>query len=506
MDELIKLTKFLEKYDLKQADIIGSKHSESRYNEFYTLIKLGTIKSDNEAAQVFYGKKATGKSQAYRKMKRIFRERLIDTLFFINLNHRDFTEIESATMAIQKEWAAINIIFAKSDTNLAVGLAEELLPKALKYELTEIVVYITDRLKEGYGNQIGDIKKYTYYKILQKEQMLIWQAEIKAKDLFQQLRLETIRSAADMPHLAKIAEAGMKDLEHSLSKYKTFRLVSYGYFCKLAQFTASHKYDGALKVIDEAISILEQKPYNAQRVINIFLNQRIVCYMRMKDFEKGKLAALDVLALQPEGSIGWFKTLEYFTTIAFQTLNYDEAYTLYRRATENKGVNDLVNRNAEIWKLYKGYLFFFAGEGKIAKVTQQSPEFKDFKLSKFINDLVILGKDLEGMRISVLIIEAAIQLKEQKFGPLIDTVEALTKYRQRHLAKTHALYRYNLFIKMIGQLSREGFVRQSVKRATEVPYREMRKVPIFIDNNGLLTEIVPLEFMWEYILSVLKDK
>jgi hypothetical protein len=138
-------------------------------------------------------------------------------------------------------------------------------------------------------------------------------------------------------------------------------------------------------------------------------------------------------------------------------------------------------------------------------VTQQSSEFKDFKLSRLINDLVVFGKDLEGMRMSVLIIEAAIQLRDQRYGPLIDTVEALNKYRQRHLAKSHALYRYNLFIKMIGQLSRAGFVKRLVKRATEVHYRDLKQVPMFIDNNGLLTEIVPLEYMWEYIISLLKD-
>jgi hypothetical protein len=488
------------------VDTIGSKHSESRYNQFYTLIKSEKIASDNDAAKLFYGAKATDKNQAYRQMKRTFRERLINTLFFIDLQHPDFTELESATMAIQKEWAAINIIFAKGDTGLALKFAEDLLPTALKYELTEIVVYITDRLKEGYGNQIGDRKKYIYYKTLQKQQMLIWQAEITAKDLFQELRLETIKSAADMPHIAKIAQEGMRDLEPVLADYKTFRLVSYGYFSKLAQFTAAHQYHTALKVADEAIQILEQKPYNAQRVINIFLNQKIVCYMRLKDFNKGKMMAAKVLKLQPEGSLGWFKTLEYTTTIAFQTGNYDEAYTLHAMATSNEGVVQLVNRNAEIWKLYKAYLFFFAGQGKIDKVTLQSDVFKDFKLSKLINDLVVLEKDLEGMRMSVLIIEAAIQLRDQRYGPLIDTVEALNKYRQRHLAKTHALYRYNLFVKMIGQLSRAGFVKRLVIKATDVIYRDMKEVPMYIDNNGLLTEIVPLEFMWEHILSLLKDR
>jgi hypothetical protein len=59
---------------------------------------------------------------------------------------------------------------------------------------------------------------------------------------------------------------------------------------------------------------------------------------------------------------------------------------------------------------------------------------------------------------------------------------------------------------MLGQLSRAGFVRRLVKKATEAAYRDLKSVPMFIDNNGLLTEIVPLEFMWEHILSLLKDR
>jgi hypothetical protein len=506
MEELIQLSNFLDKYDLKQVDIIGSKHSESRYNEFYTLLKTEKIKSDTEAAKHFYGAKATDKNQAYRQMKSIFRDRLINTLFFIDLNNPQFSDLETATMTIQKEWAALNILFAKSDLSLWIKLAEDLLPTALKYDLTEIVVYITDRLKEVYGNQIGDIKRYTYYKRLQKEQMEIWQAEIKAKDLYQELRLETIKSSADKPYIAIMAKKGTAELEPMLKKYKTYRLVSYYYFSKLAQFTTIHDYNRASLLADEAINILKQKPFNAQGVINIFLNQKLVCYIRLKDFEKGKIAAMEVLNLQPVGSIGWFKTLEYSTTMAFQTGNYEEAYSLYCIATENPSVKQLLNRNAEIWQLYRAFLFFFAGQGKIDKVTVKSKEFDGFKLTKVINDLAVFGKDLEGMRASVLIIEAAIHLREERFGPMIDTVEALNKYRQRHLAKSHALYRYNLFIKMLGQLSRAGFVKRLVKKATEVPYRDLKQVPIFIDNNGLLTEIIPLEDMWEYILTLLKDK
>ena len=219
MEELIKITQILNGYRIGKVDIIGNEDSESRHTEFFELLKTGKFKNDTEAAQYFYGKKATERSLAYRRFKSRFRERLINTLFFIDVTHPDFNDLESATMNIQKEWAAINILFAKGDLRLPVLLAERLLPTAIKFELTEIVVYITDRLKNSYGGQIGNIKKYTYYKWLQKEQMTIWQAEIQAKDLYQELRMHFIKSTAHKPFVARIAQQGLEELQPACDKY-----------------------------------------------------------------------------------------------------------------------------------------------------------------------------------------------------------------------------------------------------------------------------------------------
>ena len=383
-------------------------------------------------------------------------------------------------------------------------LAEDLLPMALKYELTEIVVYITDRLKEAYGTQLDDRKKYIYYKTLQKEQMEIWQAEIKAKELFQEMRIDFIKSAESKPQLSDVAKMGLKELEPALLKYRTFRLVIYAYVVRMGEYTTLYDYKPALKIADTAIRILKDKPFNAQRAINIFLNQKLVCHIYLKEFDKAKAVAKELLPLQVEGSLGWFKTLEYATLLAFHTQNYEEAYQIYIQARASDKFGSLQLRHLEIWHLFRAYLYFLVSNNQIKKVTLKSEEFVDFRLTKFINDVTVFGRDSSGMKISVLIIEVALTLVSQNYGKMIDASDALEKYRQRHVSKDHALYRHNIMIKMIEKIPRCAFGKVQVKKVTEVLYRNMKQVPMQTDGQSTQSEIIPFEEMWDFIVDTLK--
>ena len=505
MEELIKISEILDGYRIRQVDIIGNDESESRYTEFFKVLKDGKIKNDQEAAQYLYGDTASDKSFAYRDFKSTFRERLINTLFFIDMHHPSFNDLETATMNIQKEWAAINILFAKGDLQLPTMLAERLLTTAIKYELTEIVVYITDRLKNSYGGQIGDIKKYTYYKRLQKEQMNIWQAEIQAKDLYQELRMHFIKSTAYKPNVAKIAKRGLDELQPALEKYKTLRLIYYVYIAKIGQYTTVNDYKKAAELCDEAIQAFAKKPYQAPRLMNSFLNQKLVCHIQLKEYDKGQTMVAKLMSTQIEGGLSWFKTLEYATLLAFHTKNYANAYDFYNQARSHKGFKTLKLRHLEIWYLFGGYLYFLIARGKVTNVTIKGSVLEDFKMPRFLNDVAILARDTTGMHISVLSIQIAVQLLEGKFGKMIDNIDALTRYRQRHLSKSHALYRHNIFIKMVNQIPRSGFSQKEVKKITEVPLRNMRAIPIQTDGQTLQTEIIPLEDFWELLIEMLKN-
>jgi hypothetical protein len=369
-----------------------------------------------------------------------------------------------------------------------------------------VVVYITDRLKNSYGGQIGDSKKYAYYKRLQKEHMTIWQAEIQAKELYQDLRMHYIKSNAYKPYVSEIAKEGLKELQPALEKYQTSRLIFFAYVAKLAQYTSINDFKTASALADEAIAVFRKKPYDAERLIHSFFNQKLICHIQLKEYEKGQAVIAETLSVHVEGSLSWFKTLEHASILAFHTKKYEEAYNLYQQAKAHPQFMTLELRNLEIWHLYKAYLYFLIAAGKVGGLTVKSAELDDFRMGRFVNDVTIFGRDSAGMNISVLIVQLAVNLLEGKFGKVIDSIDALTKFRQRHVSKANVLYRHNLFIKMVSKIPRSGFARQAAKKLTEVPYRHLKNAPIMTDGQSFQSEIIPLEDMWEILVNMLKNE
>lgn len=71
---LRQIAEHLDKYKMKQINIIGNDGDNSRFTEFYNLLHEGKLKDDNEAARHFYGPKATTKTPKYRKFKSLFKD------------------------------------------------------------------------------------------------------------------------------------------------------------------------------------------------------------------------------------------------------------------------------------------------------------------------------------------------------------------------------------------------------------------------------------------------
>ena len=510
MKELIKIAKLLDGYKLRQVDIIDNMDSNSRYTQFYKLLKTGKIKTDNDALHHFYANDTEDKQDAYRRFKSQFKQRLLNMLFFIDTRHPHFSDLETATMNIQKEWAAINILFAKDDLELPVFLSEKLLINAIKYELSEIVVYITDRLKNSYGGQIGNFKRYQYHKGLQAKYMEIWQGEIKAKELYQELRMEFIKSNSYKPYLSDVAKEGLAELQPYLDKYNTIRLIYYGYAVKLGQYTTVNDFETSLNLCIEALAVLKSKSFNAERLVASFLNQKLICHIQLKQYSQGRLLLEEVIKLQNIGTRGWFKTLEHSMILAFYTANYGEALAIYTQVRGQKEFNDLKLQHLEIWYLFGAYLYLLISADEIQGKTLLNTELKSFKLTRFLNDVPTFNLDKTGRNVSVLIIQIALMLSENMMDDIIERIEAVNKYRVRHIAKTSNLYRNNVFIKMISHMPVNQFMRKPTSKQVEQKLKILVKETVPVINDGTertemyQSEVIPLEDLWTIMMQYLK--
>ncbi len=508
MKELSRIVQLIDKNKPRKIELLSDGAAKSKYAQLYRLIKEGRITTDEEAAAHFYQDPKAVSQSAYRQLKSRFKERLMNTLFFLEKDNSEASDLHNATLYVHKEWAAINIIYAKGDFNLASKLAEDLLSYAIKYEVTETVIYIADRLRQGYGTQIANRIRYDELKKVQDKYMELWRLEILARETFHAIRMDYIKSSATQTDSIEKGAHGTTLLMPLLNNDSTYQFITYTYAVMLAQFDNSPEdLQASVVLCDEAIALLSQKPFNPKKQITTFMNQKIACYARLKEQTAGEDVAKETMSLQTEGSFSWFKTLEYQAFLAFNTKDYLKAFNICQTAQNHKSFKSLTLQHAEIWRLFGAYLHFLAIGKKINK--EEIKESK-FKATKFVNDIPTFNKDKEGMNVPALIAQIAILIAEKNHDAIPDRLEALDRYRQRYIKKTDASYRNYWFIKMLQEIPKGYYKRISVKARTEGMLASLTAVPrtnegknAKNDGKDAESEVIPLEDLWAILLEVM---
>jgi hypothetical protein len=501
MKELLQIVQIIDQNKPRKIEVLGNEDADSNHAQLYALLRDGKISTDEEAARHFYGAANATLNSAYRQFKSRFKERLINTLFFLDTDNSEATDLQNATLYIQREWAAINIIYTKGNFHLAAKLAEDLLPYAIKYELTEIVIYIADRLRQGYGTQIANRNRYIELKKLQDAYMELWRLEILAREMFHEIRMGYIKSSAVQEDSVEKARKSWATLQPLLATYSSYQFIVYAYAIALAQYTNSAKdLQKTIDICDEAIGLLSKKGFNPKIQLSVFMNQKIRCYTQLKEQKAGEEVVKEVLSLQEEGSSGWFKTLEYQTLLALNTKNYQAAFEIWKGVQTHKSFKKLQLQHYEIWQLLSAYLHFLAKSGKI---DADSMKQSNYRASKFVNDIPTFSMDKEGMNVPSLIIQIAILIAEKKYTSIPDRLEALNKYWRRHIRKTDENYRSYCFIKMLHELPKAHYKRVGVEARTKGMLRDLTAVPLAFETQDSKHEVLPLEDLWAILLSLM---
>jgi len=137
LDTLTALIGLLSKQKLKQIEIIteGVKLSP-KTKLLYEGILNNQFKDDDDASQKIYGSNSSNSS--YKKLKYRLTQRLINTLFFIDIQGYSKSEYQKALSRNLKNWAAAKILMEKSLLNNAILLFEQILKTSIKFDQLEL--------------------------------------------------------------------------------------------------------------------------------------------------------------------------------------------------------------------------------------------------------------------------------------------------------------------------------------------------------------------------------
>jgi hypothetical protein len=503
MNSITQMTRLLEGYKLAKIDIIDNNDSTSRFTEFYHLIKNDTLTSDEAAAIHFYPE-AEGREANYRKFKSSFKERLINTVLFLDTDNKKASEHQNAVTEAEKSWAAAIILYNRGSFIAALELSEKLLKHCMYYELTELVVQITDKLKHMYGTITGDFSRYSYLQEVHWQHVGFYMNELKAKDLFQTIRMPYVKSAAYKSEMYEIADEAVKELEPLRSSCSTYMFMSFWYYINLAKYETIFDHKNAIKVCEEGIAHFRQKPYYATAPLIVLINHKLISQIQLRYYEAAKITAEEALALHVEGTHNWYKTLEQHMMLAFHTREYTKAYSIYQTALKHRDFKFLKAGNLEIWLLYEAYLCFIIKIGKIQGVSFEASTLKNFKLSKFLNNIAQFSVDKKGMNIPMLIIQYALQLTEKDRGQLIDRLDAMEQYVKRHIKTDETAQRSHSFLKLLLELSKVHYSKKLILPKAKTLMKEIESTPFDLMEQGDRIEILPFEYLWEEIQPFLR--
>lgn len=503
---LRQIAEHLSRYKMKQINIIGNDGDNSRFTEFYDLLHEGKLKDDDAAARHFYGPKANAKTPKYRKFKSLFKERLLNIVFFIDSSNQTLGDRQKAGITLMREWSAVNMLLGRNLSYASLEIGERLIEEALKFDFFDIALDLSVKIKSIYALQVGDKKKYEYYNDIFKKCSEIVRLEHRSRELFEKIRINYVKSARFQPEQAEAAQIAYEELKPYMDVHDSYGLHFHGRALEQMQYACKNNYPNLLSTAQSTIDFFRKKPFECRGPLASGLQTKLMCCIALRKYEEGEQAAIESFKMSDEGSVNWFKSLELQLMLYLHTGRYKEAFGVYDSVRKHSGKPYLQQTYQEMWLLIEAYLYFLISRGFVAPLSIKTADLGKFKLQKFLNEVEIFTHDKAGLNIPTLIVQIILLVSEGQHDLIHDYLERLIKYRQRYVSKNSSSYRSNEFIKVLEKLPLVHFHAKRFESETKDYITNIKSVKVNVFEDGFRLEMVPYDIVWELMLEVLSKR
>lgn len=503
MKNLRQLVEIVTRKRLRKIEILNDitrGRSENNYYKLYRGIKEGNFESDEDAARSILDTDPSDKK--YLMLKSRFKRRLFNSLFFL-----DETKYKSKFFKYYYECYrnlfVAKILRAHGARDFAIDLFSRTLTIAKKYQFTYIVIECYNELRYNSSLEGSEKKLYEYdddlryYEKLQK-------TENQAQAMWEKLTFKFAKSSAQDKETMRTAGFYADYLDSLRNDFNSFHINYIYYRIKTRYFQLSQKYHEAINQCDEGIKDLTRFPHLFDKLkLADFYAVKIISYLHLRDFEKGRDIAEECLNIFPVGSNNWLFFQEIYFLLAMHTRNYLEAQKIFNNVVNHRRFQEIPANRREKWKIFEAYLIYalktYFEDGK-----EDDSALGNFRINKFMNEVPIYTKDKKGFNISIIIAQVLFYLHKGNYTNIIDRMGALKQYSNRYLRKDEN-YRSNLFIKMLQIMEKEDFDFERTKKLSDKYYQKLVSTQMEFSNNSQTLEIIPFEMLWKSALDQIKE-
>lgn len=499
-DVLKDLVQTVTRNKIKNIEVLGNSGQEkSRVELLYDGISSGKFKSEEDAVRFFF-KNSDTKDPNYRKLKNKLIRQLVNTAFFVDVNQPAFNERAKAYFTAYRDFAAAVVLMTRGASKAGIYMFQLVLEQALKYEFTDLVADVSRMLRREYARGAGDFEKNQQYTLLHRKYEEKRRYEMLALDYHETLVSYYITKRSPNEEIHKQATIYFDELLKIVDTVNTSAFYSNMYKIGLIKYSSINDVNSAIKLCDEALSILMPRKNSNRGALVSFSLQKMAFYTQMK-VPDGTIVKelLDYcLSIEEEGGFNWFRIHEIYFYHCVYSKKYDKALEVYNKIMNVASFELLDGSYHDNWLLLGGYLHLLAKLGALDS-NKVEEVVGDFRFGKFFNEIEVLDKDKQGMNIPMVFLPVLFHLAQKTFDEQNDiTVEALEKYRQRWLANDMNR-RSDSFLKMLIAFAKKEFATASSERKINKELEVLTSETPEIAGQTWAVEIVPYEILWELL-------
>ncbi len=503
MRNLLEISKIVTKKKVKKIEIFDEhslKHKNSKFNEFYEALLAGKFKDDRDASIFLYECEPT--DDKYRQLKSRFRKRLLNTLFFLDVNLPSTSNYDRAYYTCNKDWTLVKILLSNEAEFTAAALARQILTIALKFKFADVIVNCS-RILRAHTVTEDDEKEYELYDQYAKQFQDVLDAEIRSEELFQRV-IMNYHKPVEKSDLSEKIDTYCEALVGLAEMYDSPIVIYNKYLVWAYRYEMMQDYEGVIRIYNEAeVYVTENPIYYQDDKTATFKLKKMSAYLHLRDYPKGKACAEAALEGFPAGSDTWFQLLEYYALLCLHTENYINALGVLRRAKSHSRFLKLEGDEREKWNMIDIYLNFIVESEAAHNPAYMAQRSKTFRVGKFLSDSVVYPKEQRLFTIHALIAQVLFLIDKNNYTAANERLEKLKMYANRVLKKEENM-RMIQFIRLLQQLPKSEY---SIEDFGNVDKYLTRLDQNPMQYKGLLNELefLPYEAMWKILVKAIKD-
>lgn len=503
MKNLIEISKIVTKKKIRKIEIFDDyylQNKSSKFNEFYNALIQGKFKNDRDAASFLY--ESTPKDDKYRQLKSRFRKRLLNTLFFLDVNRPTASTYDRAYYSCNKDWTLVKILLANDAYHTADSLARQILTTALKFKFADVIVNCS-RILRSYAAVEGDDKKFETYDQYIKQYTNILDAEIRSEELYQRVILNYYKPPSKRTNLSERIDTYCEALDGLTELYDSPVIKYNKYLVWAYRHEMLREFNKMLEICKDAETYVKENPiyYQSDKISTIYL-KKASAYLHLQD-EKGLKVTASQNAAFPKGSEQWYAFQEYHFLLAIHVKSYHKADQIHHEIVNYSGFKKVDNEIQKKWFIFELYLSFVKSfllkEEERAKLNKNN-----LRLNKFLNEGALYPKAQRIFMVHHMIVQILFLLEEKRFSQARSLILQLKGHINRQLRKEE-YYRTIQFIRLLQQLQKADFQEARLSNVEKYYNRLAEEEPFFYRGLLLELEIIPYDQLWRIILERLRN-